>query len=136
MLPENPLQVQGRTSASQAPSGWCQQLLALMKSYMTMSLAGGRSRGGSLNFGRKEKHAGQEHSYIVRVIIWLLANSWSPERQRGEGLVKISSVFFSANTTRKNGNQLSWQSFCLPVIEAFMILKNVYKDTSTWVSCE
>lgn len=97
---------------------------------------GAAAGGGSLNFGRKEKHAGQEHSYIVRVIIWLLANSWSPERQRGEGLVKISSVFFSANTTRKNGNQLSWQSFCLPVIEAFMILKNVYKDTSTWVSCE
>ena len=31
MFPENPLQVQGRISASQAPSGWCQQLLSLVK---------------------------------------------------------------------------------------------------------
>lgn len=91
---------------------------------------------GSLNFGRKEKHAGQEYSYIVRVIIWLLANSWSPERQRGEGLVKISSVFFSANTTGKNANQLSRHSFCLPQMEVFMVLKKVYKDVSTWVFCE
>lgn len=42
---------------------------------------------------KKRKTCRVRNSYVVKVIIWLLAHFWSHERQRREALVKMSFSF-------------------------------------------
>lgn len=82
-----------------------------------------------LNFGRKEKRSGKQHSYVVRVIVWLLAKSWSHGRCRGKALVKKNIyVSFSFCGHNLKTCQLSRQSFCLAPVEVFMVSKKVSQE--------